>query len=558
MSKPKPPSSAPATLSPPAQRLWERLLFGGLLAWTYLSLCYPLYDTDFWWHLKTGELILERGELPQVDWYTFTDQDQPWIDLHWGFQLFITLLYRLGGVNLVILAKAAVITAAVAVAWLAGGRGLPAWLKALLWVPAVICISGRGYERPEMLSQLFLAAWLWIARSVEQRPRLVWLLPALQIVWVNCHALFVLGLVVGAAYVADRVAREAAGGRLGLAPPADAPSPQALIRAGALVVAACLANPYFELGALFPLTLFRKFSVDYNFYSVYIGEFRPPIAFLRLRGWEGFTNIYLTAELLVWCLTAASFAWLLWRRGRWSVMRALLFAGFSFLAWKATRNTNIFALVCGAITCENLADAAPNPAQNPRPAGRAGMYPVWIVATFLVGLIAAILSGAWTRVAETNKGFGLGEAPHWFIHDAAKFAGQPGFPRRAFVANNGQASVYTYYNAPARRVFMDARLEVCTRKTFEVYNDILGAMASANPAWQNIFQENSGELPVVILDSRGSRAQINGLFQTPGWRLVFADRAAAVFLSNAQADRLSLPLVSPEPLMYPDGRPGTR
>src|SRR5262245_45814658 len=168
-----------------AWRAWDWILLAGMLLWTFLSLCYPLMDTDFWWHLKTGELILQEGRVPQVDWYTFIDVDHPpaWIDLHWGFQILITLLYRWGGVNLIILVKAAIITGAVAVAWFAGGRDLPAWARVALWILPIICISGRGYERPEMLSQLFLAGWLWMTREVERRPQLIWLLPVMQVLW---------------------------------------------------------------------------------------------------------------------------------------------------------------------------------------------------------------------------------------------------------------------------------------------------------------------------------------------------------------------------------------
>ena len=542
-------------------------MFGLLLLWTFLSLCYPMMDTDFWWHLKTGELMLKQRSIPQVDLYTYTDFDKPWIDLHWGFQLLITVLYRLGGVKLVTLAKASVITGAVAIAWFAGGRGLPTWLKVAIWIPAVICITGRGYERPEMLSQLFLAAWLWMAFHIAQRPRMIWLLPGLQLVWVNCHALFVLGLVVGAAYVVDLLARELAQGRWGLALPDRQPSGKVVIRAGALVAIACLVNPYFEEGALFPLTLYRKFSVDHEFYSRHIGEFRPPLAFVQHslsqgKYWEGLTNVYLLSEATVWLIAAASFGWLFWRRRSWSVMRVLLFAGLSHLAWKATRNTNIFAIVATVVACENVAEAAVLQVVDARKTPsiwRHGFYPGWIAAPLLCGLILVVVSGAWAEIAEREKVFSLGERPHWFIHDAAKFAGQPSFPSRAFVANNGQAAVYTYHNGPARRVYMDARLEVCTIATFQDYNRILDGMAAGNLEWQqDLFRSSGGEMPVVILDSRGSRAQINTLIQLPAWRLVFADRAAAVFLSVPQADQLELPAVDPEPLMYPDGRSTTR
>jgi hypothetical protein len=83
-------------------------------------------------------------------------------------------------------------------------------------------------------------------------------------------------------------------------------------------------------------------------------------------------------------------------------------------------------------------------------------------------------------------------------------------------------------------------------------------MENANPEWEKIFDENGGEVPVVILDSRGSRKEINGMLQTPGWRLVFADRSAAVFLTNQKADELSLSRADPHPFMYPDGPPKKR
>ncbi|MBI3865479.1 MAG: hypothetical protein HY290_26695 [Planctomycetia bacterium] len=552
--------AAPAAprASPPApqERLWARIVFGGLLAWTFLTLCYPLRDTDFWWHLKTGEWILEHGAPPQVDVYTFTDFDKPWIDLHWGFQLLIAGVYHLGGANLVILFKAAVITGAVAVAWLAGGKTLPAWLKTLLWVPAVVCISGRGYERPEMLTQLFLAAWLWVALRVAERPRLIWLLPVIQLVWVNCHALFVLGLVVGAAYVIDCVAREFAGGKWGLAPADSQPSAKSIIRAGALVAAVCFVNPYFEDGVLFPLELYRKFTVDQEFWKD-IGEFRPPLQYILKFGWRGLFNIYMMSEIIVWLIAAGSFVWLAWRRRRWSVMRVLLFAGFSHLAWKATRNSNIFAIMSLVVACENFAEAARAPAAA-LPEPRALIRYSRGMAAVLTALIVAVVTGGWAAIAEEGKEFRLGESPHWFIHEAAEFAGQPGFPNRAFVANNGQAAVYTYHNAPQRFVFTDARLEVCSKETFQQYNKILAAMWVGDLAWEKVLEAYSGgEMPVVILDSRGetSRMAMSGLLQTPGWRLVFADKTAGVFLTDAQADQLKLPKVDFASLINPDNRP---
>lgn len=534
-----------------AKTFWSRVLVTSLLVWTFLSLCFPLFDTDFWWHLKTGDWILAGNGIPYVDLYTFRDSDKPWIDLHWGFQVLVALLYRSGGIPLVTLVKATVITAAVALSFQAGGdHRLALWKKAALWILPVICIVGRGNERPEMLSQLFLAIWLWIAHRSKSRPNLIWYLPLVQLIWVNCHALFVLGLVVGFCFGVDAIVRELAQGRYGLERRPEKPDLRSLWIVAGLVAAACFLNPYFEEGALFPLTLFRKFSVEKEFYRRNIGEFRPPIDYILH---FGFNNIYLLSELLVWIVTAYSFLWLLFGKRRWSPFRLLLFAGFSHLAWQMSRNTNIFAIVSGVIASQNFADARDDEA----PLAQSKTFPVEIwrtqqVTAVIIGLCVAVVTGWWNEIGEKNKPFTLGEAPRWFIHDAAKFAGQPGFPDQAFVSNIGQAEVYVYHNGPQRRVFMDARLEVCTQRTFELYNSVLADMATGSTRWQHLFP---GDLPVVILDSRTSRMAIGGLLNSPNWRLVFADSAGAVFLSKTKADQLNLPIADPAPLMYPDGPP---
>ena len=530
--------------------LWNRILYILVMVWTFLALCFPMFDTDFWWHLKTGEWILAGNGIPYVDLYTFRDSDKAWIDLHWGFQVLITLLYHAGGIPLVTLTKAATITGAVAVAWHAGGQSMSTWNKSLLWILPSVCIVGRGNERPEMLSQLFLTIWLLIARMTEVRPKWIWYLPLVQLVWVNCHALFVLGLVIGFCYGVDAIARTIGRGRFGLEPRTSGPNLRTVFIVGGVVAVSCFINPYFEEGAFFPLTLYRKFSVEREFYRQNIGEFRSPVDYVLQ---FGLTNIYLVSELAVWLVTAISFVWLLVVKRRWSPFRFLLFAGFSHLAWQMSRNTNIFALVSGFIACENFADAVRYRDEAVGSAPKNALMQTKLTAALVMGLCLAVVTGWWNEIGEKNKPFTLGEAPRWFIHDAARFAGQPGFPDIAFVSNIGQAEVYVFHNGPKRKVFMDARLEVCTQRTFELFNNVLADMANGRTHWQSLFP--NGELPVVILDSRTSRMAIGGLLNTPTWRLVFADSAGAVFLPNSKADELKLPMVDPSPLMYPDGPP---
>lgn len=516
----------------------------------FLACCFPLFDTDLFWHLKTGEWILQNFSIPGYDLYTFTDFDKRWIDLHWGFEVGAAILYRVGGANLLILCKAAILMLALGFGCYAGGPKLRGCQRVLCWILPAITISGRGYERPEILTLLCLAGWLWIVRRLEKRPQLIWILPAIQVFWINCHALYILGLVVGGCYAVDYLVRGYADGKFGLAPSPQDPSPSTVVRAGGLCAAAALVNPYFEQGALFPFTLFRKFTVEQDFYSQRIGEFQKPVEFLMK---NGFTNLYLNAEILLWLVATLSFVWLA-VRGKFNVFRTLLFVGFSYLAWKASRNTNIFSLIAGFVLSENVNDIffpASTEDQSERPRGQFSIIASRTAAVALILMIAAVVTGEWNRWGEKVRPFRLGEARDWFPHKAAQFMRHPGYPQRVYAANFGVASVYTYYNGPEGKVFMDGRLEVCTQQTFERFDEIGLRMTHAHPSWVELLRDKEGHLPAVMLDSRFSRGLITGVMQTPGWRLVYADPSCAVFFDEKTADAFKLPAVSPEPLKYP-------
>lgn len=549
-----------------AHRFWnvDLLFLCILLIWSFLVSCFPLRNLDIWWHLRTGQLILERGTVPYFDWFTFVDFDRPWIDLHWGFQILVTWLYGWGGVDLLILTKAFCLSLTIGLAWFASGKSVPPWLKALAWILPVICISGRSVVRPEMLSLVYLAFWMYILNRLPSHPKLIWLIPLIALLWINSHALFVLGLVVSALFVADHLIRIWGQGRYGLEMPSTAISGITFARVGVLTILACFLNPYLEQGVLFPLTLYEKFSVDQAFYSVRIGEFQPPYDFIKQ---NGLTNLYLLSQVLLAALTCLSFLPLLMAK-RVHPFRILLFIAFTHLAWKASRNTGIFSLISGIILCDNISDwiritvpqkflsESESGADNSRIAyhwfNRSIAGKVFSACAF-VFLTGSLCLGFWNRWGGEGKVLGLGEQEAWYAHAASKFAGQPGMPKHAFISDMGQAAVYIFHDGPERKVFFDGRLEVNTKETFQLYEQIKQQMALGNADWAYSLQDDQGQLPVIILDSRYSRPEIRGMGSNPAWSLVFADQAAAVFLDKKTADRLELPEADPSPLMYPPG-----
>jgi hypothetical protein len=166
------------------------------------------------------------------------------------------------------------------------------------------------------------------------------------------------------------------------------------------------------------------------------------------------------------------------------------------------------------------------------------------LAGLLVVLGWLVVSDRFYRWAGEGRRFGFRERVDWYVHDAAVFLGRQGMPNRVFVANLGQAGVVLFHNGPAQRVFIDARLEVNSRATFERYRRVLALMAEGDPDWTLLAggpDETSPEPPAVLLDRRTSTPAIRGMLAMPGWRLVYADAVATVFLPIAAADRLNLP-----------------
>ena len=88
------PSEKPPGASSWRPSLLDACLIALFLGLTFLLGAFPLKDTDFYWHLRTGDWIREHSQVPRADLFTFTREGVPWIDLHWMFQVAISWVYR--------------------------------------------------------------------------------------------------------------------------------------------------------------------------------------------------------------------------------------------------------------------------------------------------------------------------------------------------------------------------------------------------------------------------------------------------------------------------------
>lgn len=179
------------------------LLFFILLGAGYLAVFKNL-DPDFGWHLRTGQLILERG-VPKTDWYSFTMQDFPWIDHEWLTDILIYKGYSTFGF-FALLILFLVLTAFAFI--------IPIRLKnfSCFIFPVLIgYFASLGFLglRPQIITILFIAilgkflsGFLKSRKFSTQAPRgvrgtrLIFCLPILFLAWANLHAGFFAGLFI--------------------------------------------------------------------------------------------------------------------------------------------------------------------------------------------------------------------------------------------------------------------------------------------------------------------------------------------------------------------------
>ena len=596
--RPNPAQPATAATRSDPSRWAARALDGSLIALflvlTFLLGSFPLKDADVYWHLRTGDLIRQTGTIPHTDTFTFTREGTPWIDLHWIFQVAISWLHEHGGVPAMNVAKCVVTCLAMLILLSARKREWPIPVMVLAWLPALFVLGGRIYVRPETLTLLYLSIFLAVILRWDRYPRLAFLLPFVQVAWVNSQGLFVLGPVLLGFGLLDAALR------IGLFAPERRRWWRLILVASLATGLACLVNPYGIKGALYPIELAGTMSNP--IFSRNIAELTPIPAFIRR--W-GLTNLSLQLHLLAILIGGLSFVIpLLWRitislrgdqepetqppRGgqttaanvgslrskkkgsrakkapskaadvaeattagpestavwRLSLFRLLLFGAFSWLSLQATRNTHQFAAVVGAVTAWNFAEwaAAIRGRRMLRRSVESSRWalPARPIAFAALGvLVVWVGSGQFFRMTGEGRTIGFGEDALWFPHQATKFAGKEGMPSRFLSFHNGHAAVFEYYHGPERKVYIDPRLEVVGADLFLRYNALEKRIKDNTPGWDAELAEM--QRPVILSDHLYNYEIAATLFKSDHWRCVWFDAIAAVFVhdstgSEARAD----------------------
>jgi hypothetical protein len=167
-------------------------------------------DPDLWWHLRTGEAILQNG-IPRTDLFSYTVPTHEWIVQQWLTDLLMWLIYSgVGLVGLSVFFAALVMVTFLLVYKRCEGRPYLAAFTVLLGLLTAALPLG---VRPQMVNIFFLALFIFILEGYRQgKVQRKWLyaLPLLTLLWANMHSGFMVGIAILAVYTIGEGA-----GRLG-------------------------------------------------------------------------------------------------------------------------------------------------------------------------------------------------------------------------------------------------------------------------------------------------------------------------------------------------------
>jgi len=163
-------------------------------------------DPDFWWHLRTGEIIASSG-LPQTDPFSWTAGGQPWTLHEWLSELIIYVTQASVGYGGSVALFSGVAVGAMCVMYSAARReGAGDRALMLLMFFASVMMLRFIAVRPQAFSWLLFAVFVAIiARRDRGEAAPIWLLPPLMALWANLHLGFVYGLMVVALWGVSKV-----------------------------------------------------------------------------------------------------------------------------------------------------------------------------------------------------------------------------------------------------------------------------------------------------------------------------------------------------------------
>ena len=508
----------------PRKWTWPKVLVFILLLGFYASfLVHPIalpVGDDLPRLIKNGETVFRNPDVLTKNVYSYTEPDQPFANHHWFSGVVFYLLDQAVGFSGLIIFKVIVLLAAFALLFFAATKKADFWLVALFSIPTILILRERTFVRPEIFSYFFIALYLYLLTDLEEHPerrRIFWLIP-LQLLWVNLHLFFGVGILMAAGFLFEkiRVHRDKLRGSLIV-------KKLAILTLALILVS--LINPFGFRGALFALEL----NIGKDF-PVTILETRSMSQFLKQSALWADISVGLFKPMVVALALSFLFAF-----GKKPIFYFLAGTGTAILTFGLVRAVPLFGMMFLPAISSNL--------DEDFGALRGWLRRKWekmenvlrkaMIAVLVASLGYLTLFHVPGNIPKySNWGVGL---THGSV-GAARFFLDNGLKGPVF--NDADIGSYLiYYLYPRERVFVDNRFGDAYSAPF--FRDVYLAAFADEQKWLEteeryginsifIFQYDKGENIRPFLYRRTD---------DPTWALVYGDSYSLIYLKRNETNQ---------------------
>ncbi len=449
-------------------------------------------DPDIWWHLRTGQWIVQHHAVPHTDSFSSFASGRPWEAYSWLFELIVYKLFaRLSFLGLIIYVGVMMVAITAAMRHMIGRLQCDFSLGIVLTLASTLCMAHLYTPRPWLFTILFFIVELDIVMQVRRTGRireLLWL-PVVFALWANIHIQFIDGLVVLALAAAESVVAR----RWPLISPQEGRGIPAWALPGAFVacILATLVNPYGP----------RLYKIAYDL-NAQVGMLNviDELKAVPFRNLADFTMLTLA---LAACAVLA-------RSHRRLPFEFALFSFAALVSFRSQRDVWVMAVVAAAILANRLT-------------GKAKAKDYTSVAASLLAALAAslavIASLSITHVTNSALRTKLAATAPVFAVDFVKQHGITGPLYNDF--NWGGYLIWSLPNMPAS---IDGRAALMGQE--HIYQSI--ATMGAQGAWSKDPELTSAGLIITPVT-----APLSAVLQMdPRFHLVYQDKVAMVFIGR--------------------------
>ena len=461
---------------------WVFATFFGVFGWaTGIS---KLTDNSFFWHLRTGEYILDHG-IPHHDVFSYTAPGTKWVAQSWLAEVTYAALFRTFGGSGIRLFVGAV----------GAGIGILTYRLALrlvrdrmvacgLTAAALAGIYTVWSERPLLIGVLFLLVLLWVVEVpdslVGRHPLIV--VPVLMWLWANTHGTYQLGFAFLGLHILGRWCDGARPWR---------GRERTLLIAAAVGFASVFVNPYGIELVTFPIDLLSRGDILSHIVEWKSPDFR--------QAW----GIALGLWVVVFVVALS--------RGRHRVTRRDLVVSIPMLllAFWAVRNVAVAPLIGLPVVARAFARDEEKPSELSRPL---------LTVAISVLVLAAVAMGFQ---ATTEKTFDFSTYPV----RSMQYLERNDLIGRHLLTTDAAAGYVILEHSPEQKVFIDDRYDMYPRSVIFDYFDL----TAGKPGWSRVLDKY--DVDVIVWGKDSSLAAL--LDQSAGWQRLHRDATDAVWVRTA-------------------------